>query len=283
VTVSDSPNWTANQFVYSSGLQSNTYYARFISGAAEGRAYQITANAANTLTLNLGSDSLAAVQPTDSVSIEPYWTLATTFPNGQGIFASQTIGNRLTEILLPDIASSGINLSAPAIYFFNANIWKPVGQSVNESDLMLPFGIPFVVRNNVATNSTMICAGAVIGSKVVAALRAAANSSQDNYVSLIRPLGVSLNGSGLISSGAFIASPLPGNRADELLSFDNTVASRNKSAAAVYYYWSGAWRQVGVGTNDVGANQVFGAGSAAIIRKASNNAPSVTWTNAPNW
>jgi uncharacterized protein (TIGR02597 family) len=87
----------------------------------------------------------------------------------------------------------------------------------------------------------------------------------------------------LISSGAFSASLVPGNRTDELLYFDNAVAARNKSATAVYYYWNGGWRQVGVGTNDVGTNAVFGAGNAAVIRKATNNASSVLWTNTPNW
>ncbi|MGZ4963085.1 MAG: TIGR02597 family protein, partial [Limisphaerales bacterium] len=82
--------------------------------------------------------------------------------------------------------------------------------------------------------------------------------------------------------GAFNASPLPGSRTDELLTFDNTVANRNKSASAVYYYWSGAWRQVGAGANNVGSNAVLGAGTGVIIRKATNSS-TVVWTNAPNY
>jgi uncharacterized protein (TIGR02597 family) len=283
VTVSDSPNWAANQFVYAAGVQSNNYYARFISGAAEGRVYSITGNGANTLTLNPGSDSLAAVQANDTISIEPEWTLATTFPAGQGIFTSPTPGNRFTEILLPS-TGAGINLSAAAVCFFNSGIWKEVGLgSANENDLVLPLYSQFVVRHNVATNSVMTQVGAVATAKLAIGLRAGATAAQDNYIGLIRPLPVSLNDSGLISSGAFSASPLPGNRTDELLCFDNAVASRNKSATAIYYYWSNAWRQVGFGTTDVGGAAVFGNGMTGIIRKATNRVGSVVWINFPSF
>ncbi|MDB6056881.1 MAG: Immunoglobulin I-set domain protein [Verrucomicrobiales bacterium] len=283
LTVSDSRTWTQNEFVYTAGSQSNTYNVRFTSGAAEGRIYRITANSTNALTLNVGNGTLGDVQPGDAFSIEPQWTLNTAFPNGAGILASPTPGNRFTEILLP-ATNTGVNLSASTICFFNAGIWKAVGQgNTSENDLVLPLNSHFIVRHNVATNSTMICAGVVAGSKLVVQLQAANTSAQDNYVSLARPLPVTLNDSGLISSGAFATSPLPGNRTDELLYFDNTVGARNKSATAVYYYWSNAWRQVGVGTSDVGSSPVFGAGSAAIVRKATNNVPSLLWTNAPNW
>ena len=283
ITVSDTPNWAANQFVYAAGSQSNTYYVRFISGAAEGRAYPITANTGNSLALNLNGDSLAAVQPNDAFTVEPYWTLGTTFPNGQGIFASPTPGNRYTEILLPS-TNSGVNLSASAVYFFNAGIWKQVGlSSTSQNDLVLPLNSQFIVRHNVSTNSTMISAGLVAGSKLAIPLRASASTVQDNYVGLARPLAVSLNDSGLISSGAFNPSALPGSRTDELLYFDNSVASRNKSATAIYYYWNSGWRQVGAGTADVGSATVFGAGTTAIIRKGTNTSSSVVWTNSPNW
>lgn len=283
VTVSDSPNWIANQFAFLAGTQSNTYYLRFMSGTNEGRSYQIISNGVNTLTLNLGGDTLATVQSNDLISIEPYWTLGTALPNGDGIFASPTPGNRFTEVLLPS-TNNGVNLSASAVMYFNGGIWKQVGfGNTSQNDVLLPLNSHFIIRHNVATNSTMVCAGVVVGSKIGVALRTMTNAALDNFVSLARPTGITLDQSGLVSSGAFNASPLPGNRTDELLYFDNSVASRNKSATAVYYYWNGAWRQVGVGTTDVGSTAVFGSGTAAIIRKASNNVPTVVWTNAPNW
>ncbi len=282
LNVTPAPAWTANQFVYASGTQSNTYFARFTSGAAEGRIYPITANSSASVTLNLGNDDLSSVAADDSITIEPYWTLGTAFPNGTGVNASPTVGNRNTEILTPDQTSSGINLSATKVYFFNAGIWKQVGQGpANHNDDTIQPNSYIVVRHNVATNTTVFAAGVVVSTKLAVTLRTQFDVRQDNAVGLIRPLAVSLDASGLISSGAFLPSPLPGSRTDELLTFDNTVASRNKSASVVYYYWNNAWREVGLGSADVGAN-LLQPGGGFLIRKATNNA-TADWTNAPNW
>ena len=282
VSVTPAPGWTTNQFVYASGSQSNTYYARFTSGAAEGRIYPITANASASVTLNLGTDNLSNVTANDTISIEPYWTLGTIFPNGNGVNVSPTVGNRNTEILTPDLTSSGINLSATKVYFFNAGIWKQVGQgSVNHNDDIIQPNSYLCIRHNVATNTTVFAAGVVVSANLAIPLRNQPGVQQDNAVGLLRPIAVSLNASGLISSGAFQPSPIPGSRTDELLVFDNTVASRNKSASAVYYYWQNAWREVGFGSADVGANLLM-PGTGFIIRKGTNNATAV-WTNSPNW
>lgn len=283
ITTSSSPGWTANQFVFLSGTQSNNYFVRFTSGAAAGRTYPITANDANTLTLNLGTDSLAAVAQNDSFAIEAYWTLNTVFPNGAGVNVSPTVGNRNTEVLIPDLTSSGINLSAAKIYFYNAGIWKQVGQgSASHNDDVLQPNAFVIVRHNVATNTVLTTVGRVISSPITMAVVARSGVLQDNCIGLQRPVAVSLNDSGLIESGAFNASPVPGSRTDELLTFDNSVVARNKSSSASYYYWNSAWRQVGAGSSDVGANQIFQPGTGVIIRKGTNNVSS-TWTNTPTW
>lgn len=281
VTVTPSPGWTANQFVYASGTQSNTYYARFTSGAAEGRIYPIMANDTASVTLNLGDDDLSAVAPDDSISIEPYWTFGTVFPNGNGVNVSPTVGNRNTEVIVPDLTSAGINLSAAKIYFFNAGIWKQLNFSGNHNDDVLQPNSFVIVRHNVATNTTLVAAGVVVSSELAIPLRVQTGTSQDNSIGLPRPLAVSLDASGLISSGAFQSSPLPGTRTDELLTFDNNAVMRNKSASAVYYYWSNAWREVGFGNADVGAN-LLAPGTGFIIRKATNGVTPV-WTNSPGF
>lgn len=276
-----SASWAAGQFVYSSGVQSNSYYARFDSGALEGRAYNVITNDSNTLTVDLGSDALDSASTGDIVSIIPHWTLNSAFPNGAGILASPSQGNRFTEILLPDNASSGINLSATKIYYFNGGLWKQVGQGgVNRGDDVLPLNSYFIVRQNVTTNSTMTALGAVAVAKLSLPLRGLTETAQDNSVGLIRASAVTLNDSGLVSSGAFAESPFPGTRSDELLTFDNNVAQKNKSSSAIYYYWNNGWRRVGDGTTDFGDTQVLTPGSGFIIRKASNET-SVIWTNAP--
>lgn len=283
LTVSGTPNWTPNQFAYSSPTQTNTYFARIISGGTNGKFYTITANGVNTLTLDPGSDSLSNVVTGDVLAIESYWTPATLFPNGAGIFASPTPGNRYTELLLPDTTTAGVNLSANKVLYYNAGVWKQVGQGAtsHDDDILAPNSF-LVIRQNVATNSTLTVMGSVVAANIAIPLQALPNVEQDNYVALPRPVAVSLNDSGLITSGAFAESTVPGNRTDELQIFDNTVAQKNKSSSAIYYYWSGAWRKVGAGTNDVGADQVFTPGAGIVIRKATNNA-SATWINSPTW
>ena len=283
VTVSGTPNWAPNQFVYSTQTQTNTGFARFSSGAANGKLYTITANGLNTLTLNLGSDSLSNVVAGDVLTIESYWTPATIFPNGAGIFASPTPGNRYTEVLLPDSSTAGINLSATKVLYFNAGVWKQVGQGItsHNDDVLSPNSF-FIVRHNVPTNSTLTVLGSVVSAKMAVQLQASPSTQQDNNVALARPVAISLDDSGLITSGAFLASPLPGNRTDELQIFDNSVAQKNKSSSAVYYYWSSAWRRVGAGSTDVGADQVFTPGAGIVIRKATNSAGAM-WINSPTW
>ena len=40
ITVSETPGWLSNQFVYASGTQSNTYYLRFLTSTKEGVTIQ---------------------------------------------------------------------------------------------------------------------------------------------------------------------------------------------------------------------------------------------------
>lgn len=272
---------TVNQLVYAAGTQSNNYYARFVSGGAQGPIYPVTANDINSVTLDLSSGSLAAVLPGDLIVIEPYWTLNSVFPNGAGVNVSPNLGTRNTEVLIPDLAASGINLSAATIYFFNG-AWKQVGQgNVDFGDVVLPPNTHIIVRHNVATNTTLMAIGVADDSVWTIPLRApdgSAGANQDNYIGLARASAMSLDASGLISSGAFAASPLPGSRTDELLVFDNTTIAKNKSASSVYYYWSNAWRRVGAGSTARGSDLIFTPGAAAILRKGTN-AVSPVWTN----
>ncbi|MGZ5569127.1 MAG: TIGR02597 family protein, partial [Limisphaerales bacterium] len=279
----DGSVWSPNQFVYVGGTQTNNYYLRLTSGTAEGKSFPITGNDATSVNLDLGSDRLSGVTVNDSVVIEPYWTLDSVFPAGRGVNISPTLGNRNTEVLIPDLANVGINLSSAKIYFFHVGIWKQVGQgSVDHGSDILQPNTYFLVRHNVATNTTLMSSGVVIPSKLVTRLSTSPITKRDNYVGLMRPITNSLAASGLINTGAFAASPLPGSRTDELLVFDNSVVQKNKSSSAVYYYWNNAWRRVGSGSADVGSVPVLTPGMGFIIRKATN-AASIDWTNQKNW
>jgi uncharacterized protein (TIGR02597 family) len=284
VTLQSGQTWTANQFVYAPGTQSNNYYARFSSGALNGKIFPVIGNDTNSITLNLNGGSLASVVANDLIYIEPYWTVGSVFPNGTGVNVSPTIGNRNTEILVPDLTNSGINLSAAKIYYFHGGLWKQVGQgNVDHGDDVFQPNTYFVVRHNVSTNTTLLTCGSVIAANTAIAMNVPATSGtqQDNYIAMTRPVTLSLDASELISSGAFVSSPLPGSRIDELLVFDNAATAKNKSAALVYYYWNNAWRRVGAGNSIVGGDTVFTPGTGVILRKGTN-APAI-WTTTPSY
>lgn len=283
IEVSGSPNWESNQFVYSTTVQTNTYYARFTSGALEGRSYPITNNGPSTLSLDLGGDTLAGGAAGDAIAVEPCWTMGTVFPGGSGINISPTLGNRNTEVLIPDLIGTGINLSSSKIYFFHNGLWKIVGlgNADHSNDTLQP-GSHFIVRHNVATNTTWIATGAVVMEKIAISLRAFGTTKQDNPIGLGRPVTLTLDDSQLFNSGAFASSPVPGSRTDELMVFDNKAVQHNKSAAAVYFYWNSGWRRVGAGSALVGSDAVFTPGAAVVIRKNTNNLNSV-WLNSPSY
>jgi|ERR1051325_465032 uncharacterized protein (TIGR02597 family) len=284
------PNWLPNQFVYAAGVQSNTYYLRFDSGASEGRYYPITANDTNTLTLNLGSDTLAGIAVNDLFSVVPYWTLGSVFPGGKGVFASTSTIIRKTEVLIPNYSGSGINLSASATYYFFTNVttgaaaWRLVGSSsLNRNDDVLQPNVYLIVRHKVATNTSYTSLGSAILTKIGIPLRVNSTTKQDNTLALARPVLVSLDNSGLISTGAFTPSTSTISRKDELLAFDNTTTNFNKSAAATYYYFNSAWRKVGVSaTINVGSSNVFVPGMGFIIRKSTGTTAPL-WSNNPTY
>jgi len=281
-------NWISNQFVYASGLQSNTYYIRFESGTKEGRYYPITSNDTNNLTLDLGSDTLSGVAQRDLFSIVPYWTLGTVFPNGKGIFASTSTFTHKTEILVPNFSGDGINLSAGATYFFFTNTttgvaaWRLVGSSSpSRNDDILQPNVYVIVRHKVPTNTIYTSMGGVILSAIATPINVNSINKRDNTLTLTRPIPVSLDDSGLISSGAFTPSTSTFSRKDELYTFDNTTTNFNKSAAGTYYYFNSAWRRVGVASSiNVGSSNLFLPGTGFIIRKSPGTIAPL-WSNSP--
>lgn len=289
ITVAGTPGWTASQFVYASGTQSNTYYLFIRSGTKEGNYYTVTANAANTLTIDLAGDTLTGLAANDSISVIPYWTLGTLFPNtdvGVSFTASVAPGVALTEIQIPDAQTAGINLAVSRRYFYYNSAWRQIGQSLSVSkndDLLVPDSY-FIVRNS-ANSGTLTQTGSVVMQKTAIILDTETSTKQDNAISLIRPIPVTLNQSGLISSGAFAASLSPGARTDELLVYDNTVAAKNKAASARYFYYNNAWRKVGEDLSlDFGSTVVFGPGTGVQIRKGTTpSGASAVWTNTASY
>ncbi len=279
------PAWETNQFVYQAGVQTNCYFALFTSGGMEGHYFPVTQNTTNQITLDVGDYNLSGVTAGDRVSIHPYWTINTLFADGNGVHGSASAFFRNTEIMIPNFNHAGINPSAAKTYYYLTNAsggsWRLYGQSGDHGDDVLLPDVYLIVRHNVDVDTTLTISGKAVCSKWAIGLSTAAGSKVDNVIGLPRPDDVTLNDSGLISSGAFQPSTSRFIRADELLVFDNTVKQKNKSAAATYYYFNGMWQKYPL-TADAGGDQPFKAGNGVIIRKARGGAATV-WVNTPNY
>jgi uncharacterized protein (TIGR02597 family) len=311
LNVSGSPAWTTNQFVYAQGSQPNHYYALIgpagTTNPKEGHAFFIIGNTASSLTLDTsGGDTLTGLPAGAQVVIIPYWTLATVFPSSDAnvSFTPTTATRTLkTEILIPNYNPSGINASAAAIYFYSNNVnstqgnigWRIIGDNTTDrgDDILIPDGYMTVRNLNSAPSLPLTSVGSVLTRKLAVPELTNATTARDNAVSMVRPLDVTLNSTGLNpGDGSFVATTATRSPKDELLVFDNTIVALNKSPSAIYIYGDNingdsgngvGWRVIGDNSTDHG-NDVIRAGSAFIIRKAGNGTGQpVFWTNAPTF
>jgi uncharacterized protein (TIGR02597 family) len=295
ITVSGTP-WMANQFVYVAGTQPKTYFVLIgphsTTNPKEGRMYQVTSNTANQLTLSVGPDDLSGIAANTQILVIPYHTLSSVFPPadlGVSYINSTSTFVHQTEILIPNYAGVGTNLSTGATYFYNNSHWRKVGEAgfPSRDDEPLENGGFFTVRN-AGTATTLTTLGSVATKKVTIPLVTRANGQQDNFVSVVRPIDVALSDLGLISSGAFRPSTSTFVHTDELLVFAHTPAQQNRSAAATYFYFAGGdgphWRKVGEAGFPNRDADVISAGDGFVIRKGQTaGAPLVYWTNAPTY
>jgi len=286
VVIGGSPGWTANQWVYpADGAASNTYYTLFRSNSKEGAHFTILSNTTDTLILDLDVEDISGVTNGTQVSIIPYWTLGTAFPNGDGVAPSPSLFIHATEIWIPDFTGTGINLAPSQTYFYQGGYWKKVGQgNANYNAAVLLRDGYFIMRQNTATNTTFVSQGAVPMSKLRIPLYTQADKQQDNFIALTRPANVSLNDSGLYESGAFSNSPSLFVHTDEVWVFDNAFLAQNKAPSETYFRISAGWRKVGSGNTDFGATNVFVPGNGYLIRKgALTGGANLFWINSANY
>jgi uncharacterized protein (TIGR02597 family) len=285
VVISGHEAWTEHQFVYDAGVQTNTYFLFIRDGTKEGHCFGITNNTDTMVKVDLTDEDLTGVSAGDRVYVIPYWTLGTLFPLGKGIHVSTTPLDRKSEVLLKSINFAGINPSTERTFFFWSGSWRQFGKPLTSlyDDTPLMSDLFIVVRHNVADSTVLKINGRVVMNKWAALLTSNASGKQDNIVGLPRPVAISLDDSGLITSGAFTPSTSPLARTDELMVYDNSVAGQNKSSAATYFYWGGAWRQFGMPlTIDAGPTLVFTPGAGVVIRKNTNSGTSA-WINSPDY
>jgi uncharacterized protein (TIGR02597 family) len=269
-------------------MQHNHYYALIGpitgTGTKEGHTYQITDNGTATLTVDTSHDDLNGIPANTQVEVIPYWTPATIFPAADaGVSFTPTTSPPAYQTLLrvPDYSAAGINLPYATEYYFNNNAWRRLDGSEGSDDPLLPHGY-FVVRNsNGAQALRLTNIGAVLLKKLAVSLTAI-SKQQDNPVSMVRPVDVALDATGLNpANGSFGAG-------DELLLFDNTQAAQNKSPSATYYYdttvvnngvYVGGWRLTGDATSSDRGVDIIPSGTGFVVRKAAGG-QTAFWTNA---
>lgn len=288
ITVAGGP-WTANQFVYG-GTQHNHYYALIGpitgTGTKEGHTYLITGNGTGTLTVDTSNDdssNLSAIPANTQIQVIPYWTLATVFPaSDAGISFTVTSSPPTYQTLLriPNYSAPGVNQPYAAEYYFKDGAWRLVSDGFSNpldhgDDLFLPDRY-FVVRNaNGATTLPLRAFGAVLTKKTAVALFAAQTGKQDNALAMIRPVGVTLDETGLAPiDNSFVQN-------DQLLLFNNARRQFDKRPYKIYMYNDG-WRLASDTLGDHGKD-IIPAGAAMIVRKAASSGAPVFWINSPRY
>lgn len=273
--------------------------ATFDHSPYEGRFYQVVSNSVSSANVNLNGDTLSSVAIGTQVSIIPYWTLNSIFPaaNANVSFTPTTsLFTLKTQILIPDYASSGTNLSAAAVYlYYNdgaSNVgWRAVGDLNTDHgyDPLTPDGYVTVRTPASAPALPVTFSGTVPMTRLVTTLTTRTAGAQDNPVALNRPADQTLGSLGLgPKDGSFVATTSLFSLQDELFVYDNTKTGFNKSSAGVYIYFNdGAsnvgWRAVGDLSTDHGSD-VIAASSALTVRKASTAAgQTAIWNNSPNY
>lgn len=303
ITLAGTPGFTANQFVYSAGVQSNRYYVFLKAGTRIGMYYTVVSNGTNSVTVDLAGDDLTAANAitTDTtLEVIPYHTLGTVFPSGAGVHPSvnHSFASRQTELYLPDVTTAGKNLALTVSYYYYSgglgagNGWRKAGVAGTlANDDVLPVDSFFVVRHNIATATNVTFTGSVQMSQLTTPISVLAGSvDQDNAVALPFAVEMTLADLKLVESGAFVGSPDHsfGNRKDELHVWDNTVTGKNKAANEIYYYYTGTlgagqgWRKAGAAGTLANSTVVSGPNRGFLIRKKASASPAtVLWTVKP--
>jgi uncharacterized protein (TIGR02597 family) len=256
--------------------------------------YTVTTNDGSSITVDPNGDVGldANVNPGDTFRVIPYWTLNTLFPNGQGLYASPNLTPQ-SSILIPPGKTPGINLSAAGIYYYYTGsggpAWLKLGDESNfYPDVILPPDAFFTVRHPASDADTqlLLVGNVPMSPQAIIVNTLAANTPQDNPLALPVPVTVTLADSGLSS----VIAPSPTlTPTDQLLVYDPTVSAQNKSATAIYYYYTGPggplWLQLGDSTYSAQDNEtIFQPGYGYVLRRAAQATPSsAVWTFTPSY
>ena len=268
---------TAGAFNETGGVA--THYVLIESGTLQGQRIAIISNTASSL--NLGGADLTGLAADDAISIVSYWTLGSAFPQGVAFHEETAPGNRELEVILTTQAAVGGGLQAKDVFYFYNGAWRKVGASKSESfnSQILEPSTAFVIRNNAAAKTSYFF-GEVVTAPLAVPLQRSDSGLVDNFVSIERPLDISLIELGLHDSGVFEVTTDANNPTDQLLLYSLSSAGKNKQPTASYFFFNNAWRKVGADINTSFDSDVISAGMGIAIRKAQAvQSDQLTWVN----
>ena len=268
ITVTGTPGWAVNQFVYNGTTITKTYAVQFASGVKEGMISKVTANTANTITVTLsaGDDFSGVVTGAsgDQVDVMPYWTPSSLFTAAPP---------SATELFGFDTSGLGVNRGAGELYGYSGTSWEDEVTGDPASDAPLQFGSSYIVRNNSASALSLSMVGAVPMSTMRLRISTLANNrDQDVQLGYMSPVPESV-----ISLG------LPAVAGDSIIGFDNAANGKNKGAATIWAYDGTQW--VDDITGDPLTSTVkLQPGQGYIYRKLKTATPqAVVWSHTPSY
>lgn len=272
-------------------LTSADYYLWITSGTNEGKWYQVTSSTTNTITV---TDDLSGVLAADdSFEVIPFWTLNTLFPAGAGFPASSSVFAPSAFVLTNDVTAEGIiegtNRAPTSTYFYHDGTQIPAGWYQNgalgagsQNNVVLTPESYITVRNLTLDPADIVVAGTVPAATVANNVIEREAGTQDNQLPNPYPTGVSLENSGLVSSGAVSPSSSVFAPGDLLLVFDD-MEGTNPAPDKTFLYHDGTqipagWYQNGaLGAGAQNSYQIP-AGGAVVIRKVAGSDSLTTWS-----
>jgi uncharacterized protein (TIGR02597 family) len=257
----------------------NTHYLLATSGANQGQWSEIVDTTANSITT--AEELLAA---NDSFSVIPFWTLATAFPQGEGIGDTADPFNPARTVKLNDLNAAGTNLSTAATYFYFPGPspeagWYQSGSFEPSDNVILSPETYITIRNNAVANITTVVSGNVPSNMMSTSVLGVQGAAQDNQLVNPYPAPLTLSNSGLTDVVAPAADPF--NPLDTVKVFDHENSSgQNLSTSATYFYFAGpspeaGWYQTGSFAPSDGVT--IPPGGALIVRKGAGDDEIATW------
>jgi uncharacterized protein (TIGR02597 family) len=270
-----------------------SHYIHFTTGALAGEYHPLTGNGTDTVTLDTGESLAALTAEADNAKVIPFWTLDTLFPGGEGITGSTSLASSNTALLMWPSASSGTNVPPSFVYsyFSPLSIWVEATTGITDQggQIIAP-DMPFVVRENGSTTNTLVFSGRVPKDPITINISTSSTEITDNPIALFRPVGSTLNQSGLLnangtSNGAFEPSTSLVSPVDTVLIFDDNATGPNKAPSFVYSYFQplSRWVEATDGIVDKGDVPIFDGGKTFFIRKGIADGMTKKWTNQANY